>query len=424
MNIEQLGRKAIEIIKQKWGIPKSGLVAGGSIANIVWEIVSGNKAVINDVDIFHFDGLIESVNVDVDESIFKYKEIENKYYEDYTGMCFHNVTRDFYTVVESTKNGIFNNIKYKSNKQNPEIILRSFDINSTKIGYLIEEDRIIWTKEFEDFLKTGELMVCNLMTPSHTAIRILKKKNELNAKLNDFEIKLIQHSLDCRFNDIIKLRFMDRYFDIYQSLGTQVSEYFKIERDIDSEEYVKLHHLKSVNLYKLIPVITKEEESVPLLEIYRGIFNDTNIQNIHNSITFLFYMRNIYGNEELEKIWSRLHYFYNDVNYIDKEVTKEDFELLERFSKYAPNSIENLKGLKISEQINLIKKFLDKFKEDPIIGISILEKYKIEPNIELDDSTILILELAVRKQIINDTKGKVHLIQTDQEKNDDLERIF
>jgi hypothetical protein len=421
MNVEQLGRRAVEIIKQNWGLPKSGLLAGGSIANIVWELVSGNKAVVNDIDVFQFDGVTEYIDNRKDSSLFNYKEIEDKYYEDYTGMCFRNVTKDFYTITESTKDDIFNNIRYKSNSSNPEIILRSFDINSTKIGYSIEQDKIFWTKEFEDFLQTGELKVCNLMTPSHTALRIAKKMNELGAKLDEFEYKLIQHALDYRFNDVIKMRFKERYYEMYQLLESQVSKYFTVDRDLESEDYVKEHHKEIVTLYRLHPVI--ENDNSFERAINRGVFTHNNIQQIYNSITFLFYMRNIYGNTTLEELWSKLSFFFNDVDYIDQEVIQEDIELLARFAKNAPNSIENLKGLKLSEQISLIKKFFEKFKDDPIVAISILEKQKVDKDIELDENTSLLLELSVRKEIINDTRGKVYKIfgiksESDEPTND------
>jgi hypothetical protein len=122
-------------------------------------------------------------------------------------------------------------------------------------------------------------------------------------------------------------------------------------------------------------------------------------------------MRNIYNaSEELKEMWSKLYYFFQDINYVDKEISKEDLELLSRFSINAPDSIEKLKGLKISEQIEIIKKFLEKFKDDPIIAISILENIKVDKDIILDEKTTLLLELAVRKQIVNDTRGKVNKI--------------
>jgi hypothetical protein len=424
MKIENLGRRAIEIIKNKWGLPKSGFIAGGSISNIVWELVSGNKAVVNDIDVFLFDGILEK-KLDQDKtSIFKYKEVENKYYEDYTGMSFHSTSKDFYSIVESTKSDIFNYIKYKSNLNNPDIILRSFDINCTKIGYSIDEDKIYFTQDFEDFLKSGELKVCNLMTPSHTALRLSKKKKDLNCGLDKFEYKLIQHALDFGFNDIIKLRFQERYFDMFQELKSEISEYFDIVRDLDSENYVKLNFNKEVNLWLLKPVKLEVE-----FEFYRGVFTDSNIQKIYNSIKFLFYIRNIMGNKKLEEIWSKFSYYFDSLDYIDKDLEKEDLELLDRFSKFAPNSIENLKGLKISEQVNLIKKILKRYEDDPIVGISILEKHKFDKDIELDDNDILLLELSVRKQIVNDTKGKVNKIlngEIEKEENNtiDIDDIF
>jgi hypothetical protein len=414
MNIEQLGKQAIKIIKDKWGLPNSGFVAGGSISNIIWELVSNKPAVVNDIDIFYFQGLSNEKTEKSQDSLFRYKEVEDQYYEDYTGMCYRSVTKDHYTITESIKEDILNIVKYKSNTEKPELILRSFDINCTKIGYSIEEDKVYWTKEFEEFLQTGELKVCNLMTPSHTAIRITKKKDELDAKLDEFEFKLLQHAVDYKFNDVIKLRFKERYLDIFNQYSTELEKYFEIDRDLEAEEYVLSHHKKETQLYRLISK-NPERDIKDQFErhLIRGVFNEENIQRIHNSITFLFYMRNIYNKPELETIWSKLDYFYSDVDYIDKEVSVEDIELLQRFAKYAPNSIENLKGLKISQQINLINKFLEKFKDDPIIAISILEKYKFTEDVDLDDYTTLLLELSVRRSIVNDTRGKVKSIVGD-----------
>ena len=433
MNIESLGRQAIERIKSEWGLPKRGFLAGGSIANIVWELVSGNKAVISDIDIFIFDSLEETINTSNRDTLFNYQEKETKYYEDYTGMCFNTYTKDFYSIIESEKEGMFNNIRYKSNTEDPSLIIKSFDINSTRIGYSIEKDELYWTSEFEEFLKTGELKVTNLMTPSHTAIRIVKKSKDLNVKLDEFEFKLIQYTLSCNFQDRIKLRFRERYLDLYKEYSHILKDYFTIKRDIEAEDYVKIHHQKEVQLFYLSPVVN--DESTEISEFDRLMYShrlelfkeDENINLIFKSSDFLFYMRNIYGKEELSKLWKKLYFYFNDVNYIDKEVSMEDIELLCRFSENAPNAIENLKGYKLSEQISIIKKFLDNYKEDPIIAISILENVKVNKDIELDEQTSLLLELSVRKQIVNDTRGKVNKILDIKEelpKVIDLNKMF
>jgi hypothetical protein len=419
MNIESLGRQAIDRIKSEWGLPLHGFVAGGAIANIVWELVSGNKAIVNDIDIFVFDGIEKELDTNK-ESLFNYQEKETKYYEDYNGMNFNNYTKDFYSIVESERDDMFNTIKYKSNTSDPSLIIKSFDINATRIGYDIDNDKIYWTSEFEDFLKTGELKVSNLMTPSHTAVRIAKKSKDLNAKLYEFEFKLLQYALSYRFIDRIKLRFRDRYLEMCKDNKDLLSPHFQMSRDLEAEEFVFGKTGEKVELYYLVARdIKKEVTEVPLTDDFEKIvysnlpqiFEDSNLNKIFKSTDFLFYMRNIYGKDQsLRDTWSKLYYFFDGVHYIDREVSNEDMDLLQRFGKYAPGSIENLKGLKMSEQIEIIKKFLDKFKEDPIIAISILESVKVDKDIILDEQTMLLLELSVRKKIVNDTRGKVNKI--------------
>ena len=409
MNVENLARQAIDIIKSNWGLPQHGFITGGSIANIIWELVSGNKSVVNDIDVFIFDG----EEVASEESLFKYQETQKEYFEDnYCGINYRLNKNNIYSIVESTKDGIFNNILYKSNSHDPFVIIRSFDINATQVGYDIDTNKFYWTKEFEEFLKTGELKITNLMTPSHTAIRLVKKSVELNAKYDEFELQLVQYVLDVRYSDVIKYRFMHRYYDMYHKYEHLLKEHFSIHRDEETEDYVKREFLKDTELYFLM---NKEKKTEYRFLFISDLFSDDkNIHTISNTRDFLFYMRNIYGNIELKDIWGKLYYFYNNEEYIDQIVSPDDIDLLSRFAKNAPNSISNLKGYKLSEQIAIIKRFLENYKEDPIVAIAILENIKIDKNLELDEQTSLLLELSVRKHIFND--GKVDAIMNPESK--------
>lgn len=406
MNIESLIRTAVEKIKENWGLPNKGFIAGGSIANIVWELVSGKKAVVNDIDVFIFDGIIDEINPNDRQSLFRYQEKENKFWEDYTGMRYSSINKDFYTIESSTHDGMYNHVKYKSNKLDTDIILRSFDINSTKVGYSIEEDKVYWTKEFEEFLNTGKLLVCNIMTPSHTAIRIVKKHKELGCTLDKFELDLLRHALEWRFNDIIKYKFRERYYSMYNEYISELNPYFTIKRDNQAEQYVKINFNEDVNLYYLSPIISQNASDIDEFIYGKEVFNDDNIRKIHNSQEFLFYMRNIYGKNELPNLWSKLYFFFTSSHYIDCQPTQEDLELISRLGRYAPNSIENLRGKTLSEQIRIVKSILNKYEDDPIVAISILEKHRLSEK-ELDAQDLLLLELSVRKQIVNDTKSKV-----------------
>lgn len=409
MNIDSLVRTAIERIKKNWGLPESGFIAGGSIANIVWELVSSKEAVVNDIDVFIFDGIIDGIDPNDKKSLFRYQEKESQFWEDYNGMRYSSINKDFYTIESSVHEGIFNRVKYKSNKPDTDLILRSFDINSTKVGYSIEEDKSYWTPEFEDFLKTGELKVCNLMTPSHTAIRIVKKKKELNCKLDKHELDLLRHALEWRFNDIIKFKFRERYHLMFNENINDLKDYFIIKRDPQAEEYVRVNFNEEVNLYYLSPIIEKNKSETDEFLFGREVFNDDNIRKIYNSLEFLFYMRNIYKKDGLPELWSKLYFFFTTTHYVDCQPSQKDLELISRLGRYAPNSIENLKGKTLSEQIKLVKWILKEYEDDPIVAISILEKHKLSQD-ELDDHDLFLLELSVRKQIVNDTRGKVNKV--------------
>jgi hypothetical protein len=392
MNIEQLAKNAIDKIKTTWGLPKSGFIAGGSIANLIWEEVSGTKAVINDIDVFLFDGLLKNYNGDKKEFIYSFKEDEQKFwYDDYVGIRFYDQVKNYYSIVDSTKDDIFNYINYKSNTDNPEIIIKSFDINCTAVGYSIEEDRFYWTTEFEKFLKTGELKITNLKTPCHTAIRIVKKKEELDVKLDLFELDILQHTLSKnKLGDTYKVRFQDRYYDLFNKYSI-LKNYFTIDADKDCMEHVKKTYDKEVNLWTLNSV----------KEI---VFSDNVIDSVIKGDDLLFYLRNIYNKPELTEVWSLLKPLFINENYVDGGDI-EDIKFLSRVIKYVPRTITNLRGYKLTEQISIVKKLLEIYKEEPIIAFSVLERHLIDPNLEIDESTALLYELSVRKEIFDEKKA-------------------
>ena len=412
MNVEQLAKKAIDKIKTTWGLPQSGFIAGGSIANLIWEEVSGNKAVINDIDVFLFDGILEKLVQDKSQTLYEHSTKEDIWYEDYNGIAFMTKEKDFYCINESTKDGIFNYIKYQSNSPEPRIVIDSFDINCTAVGYSIDNDEFYWTNEFEKFLETGILRITNVKTPSHTVLRIIKKADELKATLTEFELNILQYALSDNVHlSPYKVRFQERYLDLFVKYIDRLSEFFYIQKDVQCIEWLRVSQNKDVKLWKLV-------------SSNQSVFNDKNLSGL-KADNYLFYIRNIYSNKNLnlKLIWEHLHYFYETPGYVDQEVSEEDIKLLSRLVYNAPNAIPNLKGLKLSEQINLVKKLLEVYNDDPIIAISVLEKNQLDNDIELDEQTKLLLELSVRKEIVNDTRGKVNKILIEDETEVDKEVI-
>ena len=399
MDINLLARRAIDIIKERYGLPLHGLLAGGSIANLIWEFVSNNKAVINDVDIFLFDGISDEIKKD--ESIFNFSKKYNEFYEgEYCDLQYNRNTKNFYYITASVKDGIFNNIYYKSKTESKSIIIESFDINATKISYDIDKDEVYWTPDFEEFLKTGKLKVVNLMTPNHTSIRIAKKSVELNAIVDEFEYKILQYASLYNFGDRIKTRFQERYHNMYEQYSYLLGKYFDIHIDEELELYfkdeTKLYFLSS----KDVNPFSNEKENIKIGDS-GFICIDSHFRNITDSGSFLFYIRNIFGNKTYEGIWDKLYFYLNDINYLDIDISSniEDIKLLSKILDNAPNSIEKLRGYKLSEQIFIVKSLLKSFKDDPNIAIALLEKIRINKDMDFSDSkNLLILELLVRKE--------------------------
>jgi hypothetical protein len=417
INIELLARNALNRLKQYPNFPKSGFIAGGSLANLIWESISGNKAIINDIDVFIFNKIIEKSddggwirdkNDPKEDKKLYYDRKETVYVEDYAGLCQTSKSTDFYLIEDTSHWGIYNFVNYSANRQSPQVIIDSFDINCTQVGYSIDEDKFYYTDDFEYFLKTGELHIVNLMSPGHSAIRLIKKKYDLNAKLDELELKLCQHCLVNKMSDTNRIYFTEKYAKIYRKYQSELQPYFSMKK---SEEITELF-LKNKNLDLEIfhlECYNQKEFDMFLLHNQPVIFDDPLISKINNGIDLLFYVRNING--ENKDVWNKLHYLYDSKDYVDKsDFSKEDLDMLSRLVRVAPNTIKNLKGLKLSQQISIMKILFDKYKEDPLIAISVLEKIKIDPNASFDEGDLLLLELSVRKLILNDTRDKVKRI--------------
>jgi len=247
------------------------------------------------------------------------------------------------------------------------------------------------------------------------SLRIIKKADELNATLTEFELNILQYDLSDNVHlSPYKVRFQERYLEVFVKYIDRLSEFFYLQKDVQCIEWLRVSQNKDVKLWKLV-------------SSNQSVFNDKNLSGL-KADNYLFYIRNIYSNknQNLKLIWEHLHYFYDTPGYVDQEVSEEDIKLLSRLVYNAPNAIPNLKGLKLSEQINLVKKLLEVYNDDPIIAISVLEKNKLDKDIELDEQTKLLLELSVRKEIVNDTRGKVNKILIEDETDDKevIDKLF
>lgn len=403
MNYEEVFRQALEQIKSKWELPNSGFLAGGAISNVVWNIMKGKNAPVNDLDIYHLNEIKKHISTREMRERQHFTHTERWIYEDYTGLNVGYRQKGYYTIEKVSVDGIYNNIDYISSTDDRDIIIQSFDINCCQIGYDIDSDKFFWTKDFEKFLQTGELRLTNLTSPAHSAMRLVKKKKDLGAILPDIELDMIAYAMkNIKFMDTQKFRFKERYAKMYKTFESELKKHFKLVRDLDIEEYLKNNLGVYDNIWTLEPNNQK-------IDFIKG-----EIPGIFLSKDFLFYVRSILNNKSLENLWFHLHPIMDSNmsidEYVDMEITKDNTERLRKLIVYSPNSTRNLKGLSFSKQLETFDMILSRFESDPFLGISIMENYDLKDHDLDDEMELLLMELSIRKDVIEDHKDKVYHI--------------
>ncbi len=380
MEIEKLIRQSIQIIKDKYGLPEKGLLAGGSIANIVYGLHTNKDIVVNDIDIFILDRLVDydtEFRTNKRNFIYTFGSKRKELIEDvdYNGIVYYRNKRSLYTILETNEIGSFNYIKYVTNDSDPLLVIKSFDINCTQVGYLIEEDKILYTEEFEEFIKTSILKVTNINTPSHTVIRLFKKKQELGAEIPRFELLLLHYMVRNNRIYFYKKRFLDKYKDLYLKYESDLSEFYKLDKWEDT------------NMYELITNSIPDEITL-----------EDNIRINHNN--FLFYIRKIYGNDDKERIWSFISNILHFDEYFDDidSINFEEVEYMANIINYFPLVLNSLNGLKLNEQLELIKN-INNVTQDEFLTIGVLENNLIRSrNTDKDDIFFKpIIKLRLRK---------------------------
>jgi hypothetical protein len=398
MDTNLIFSKALEKLKSKFTLPTEGFLAGGSIANLIWEEVSGKEAIINDIDIFILKELQTNMSNMYLYNKFTAKTVTKEVSEDYNGIRFGYRNQIKYYIEESVREDIFNKIYYCSDTKSPQIIIDSFDLNCCQVGYDLSENKFYWSKEFIEFLKTGEIKIIDLRTPAHTAIRLAKKKVELGAKVSEDEFGIAKYVLKYKnIMNVQKYRFKEKYKIEFEKFSDILSENFKLERDLDSEKNIKSLYGVEDNIYCLEPI---------------GEIIDFGRKGGFMPDDFMYYYRNIQNEDTKKGIWLNLNLIidkkFSIDEYLDKKISDDEIYLLARLIHHAPLIVKNIKGFTISNQLEWVNTIIDKFKVDPIIAISVLEKNKLDLDLDLnDDMNLLLLELSVRKNIITDSRNKV-----------------
>lgn len=212
--------KVLNILNKSCTIPDNGFLAGGAVANTLLSMKYGDTYPINDLDIF-----IESEEKE-DPFDMEYRSsmaptrtqeltILSGYYE---GELSYDHGSN-YRILEVERDGLLNwitisRVSDRSNLRNYSYILNGFDFNCCQVGIDLKTNELYYTEEFEEFLNTKQLDVTAIYTPAHTAIRLFKKKKELNCYCD------VEKCMELLSQPLIRetrVRLHSRYFGTYFS---------------------------------------------------------------------------------------------------------------------------------------------------------------------------------------------------------------
>lgn len=159
-----------------------GFIAGQAVASAISELYHDGKGVAyNDVDAF----LLSNAFNRKDNQLLTTLDFETLR----IGLAYKHLTPMVCTVYEvcgTQRDGMLNEVLCSpqvSFEGAPYmaamLFLQSFDLNCVQVGVRLSDQQLVWTPAFETFMATREMLVMNIKTPMHTAIRWFRKKQEL-----------------------------------------------------------------------------------------------------------------------------------------------------------------------------------------------------------------------------------------------------
>lgn len=387
-----LAIKAIKYLKENYKLPNEGILAGGSLANLIWEYKSGNKAIINDIDIFVFDKKIKLEDT--------YPVRNNLFYKK-PGLVIENITHSYEDMVKKNKDSFYqitsteqedmvNYIHYDSNKKGIFNIINVFDFNCTQIGYDLQTEDFLWTNEFEEFINTGIIKCTNLQSPVHSIVRLPKKCDDLNVELPTEELILLCYTLSCNLPDINKRYISEKYLNYFFKYKNILTEYVNYKREPSVEDYLLKEKKVNLKVFSLTPV-----------DKYRIRYKDDFL--FKSCYDLLFYWRYIKDFPNRKVNWKFHRISDYNPNYFDENIDLFDFEILKDYYMY-DNKV--LSGKSVKEQVEFLKKLESKLGNQKT---KLILRHVKAGNLNPDDETDLtLMELSIRKLNSNIEKNSFY----------------
>lgn len=194
------------------------VIAGGAVANSLYNQKYNHNAPINDIDIFVFSQRETPLNDNQDGAV-----------DDYVSDI--SSSKNNLKILSTTRQGIFNLIEVEVDQLYPVAtlgtqLLERFDINATQALLTVEQNpQLITLPAFNQFLENRQLLCVNPNTPVKTMLRMIKKQKEFNCFLSENHLMSIFQF--ARYNN---QKMTEETVEKFKDQIDQCRKYFRVFR--------------------------------------------------------------------------------------------------------------------------------------------------------------------------------------------------
>lgn len=238
-------------------------VAGQAVASALSELYGvGQCVAYNDVDAFVMDEKAARTRQILTTLEFE----QNQFSIEYGHLSVESTS--VYDVRKTSRTEMLNEVVCRPGMnfarypvQSARAFLQSFDLNCVQVGVRLSDETLVWSRAFAEFLRTRQMLVMNVKTPVHTAIRWFRKKAELAgiyghdeqamqllaAMTERYISRMNTESLRYKRALQAQTQFGPQYAAKAQAVGAQLAPYFEL-CSVQHES-----HRKSIALSTLVP---------------------------------------------------------------------------------------------------------------------------------------------------------------------------
>ena len=294
-------------------------IAGGSVSNILVSIFHGDRkqCVVNDIDIYRqvTEDDTQHQRAQWYPSLYVTEEGLEMYDDNY-GRVFVCENGSRMRVTKHSRKGIFNIVEYlyypkmHSTKSKELVILEGFDLNCCKSGIDMTNQKIVYTQEFVEFLKTKELKITNPCAPIQTTLRLHKKMKELDCTCNiEQEMRFLTVATrHITSNQMTKYIGPETYRK-YVGMQSVVDKYFTLRKPSTGELPKEMPNKNLIWVFDPImdfDIIENVGTINNLKRVWELLYTIKDVES-QDKINKIFYKNVFLGNMD-EDTWSKYEY--------------------------------------------------------------------------------------------------------------------